>query len=67
MTEDRRTPESDGDDDYPTDNEDPYCYRCDCKGMILICIDDLCRGAGDCIHGDGWAVCPDCKGASGDF
>jgi hypothetical protein len=49
------------------DQEDPYCYRCDNKGLILTCIDDMCRGCGECMHGDGWAVCPDCKGASGDF
>lgn len=54
------------DGDYPYDDEEPYCYRCDNQGFIVVCIDDLCRGAGECMHGDGMAVCPDCKGASAD-
>jgi hypothetical protein len=50
--------------DDEADEEGGYCYRCDNKGTILICIDDLCRGAGECMHGDGEIVCPDCKGES---
>jgi hypothetical protein len=52
------------DDDYPYDDEDAYCHRCDNRGFILVCIDDMCRGAGECMHGDGEIVCPDCKGES---
>lgn len=33
------------------------CGNCD-DGMIVVCWDDLCRGAGYCMHGDGMAVCP---------
>lgn len=52
------------DDGYPYDDEDPYCYRCDNAGFIIVCVDDMCRGAGECMHGDGEIVCPDCKGES---
>lgn len=31
-----------------------------CNGIGVVCIDDMCRGAGECIHGDGW--CPECGG-----
>lgn len=30
---------------YPYDDEEPYCHRCDNKGTIIVCIDDMCRGA----------------------
>ncbi len=59
--------ELDDDDGYPFDDEEPYCYRCDNKGTIIVCIDDMCRGAGECMHGDGEIICPYCKGESGDF
>lgn len=38
------------------------CWRCGGEGFIVICIDDLCRGAGECMHGDGEIDCPECKG-----
>ena len=56
-----------------TTNEEDYyddeywqhdCHRCDSTGMILVCPDDMCRGLGYCIHGDGEIVCPVCKGES---
>lgn len=37
------------------------CSRCGGSGVILTCIDDLCRGAGECMHGDGEAPCPVCS------
>lgn len=43
-----------------------YCWRCDGNGEIVVCCDDLCRGVGRCIHGDGMDVCPACNG-SGDY
>lgn len=49
-------------DDYDDYDDEPYCYRCDGTGFIMICPDDLCRGSGECIHGDGEVVCPVCKG-----
>lgn len=50
--------------DYDAGDDDGYCQRCDNQGFIVICIDDMCRGAGECMHGDGEIVCPDCKGDS---
>jgi hypothetical protein len=38
------------------------CLRCDGEGFIVTCIDDMCRGAGECIHGYGETVCPECDG-----
>ena len=40
-------------DEFAEDPHDGYCYRCDDTGTILVCVDDMCRGAGECIHGDG--------------
>ena len=48
-------------------DEGGYCYRCDNKGTIIVCVDDMCRGAGECMHGDGEIICPDCKGENGDW
>ena len=42
------------------------CNRCDGDGWIVVCIDDLCRGAGECMHGDGMALCPECQGDDDD-
>ena len=39
------------------DEPHPDC-RCDGSGIIITCPDDLCRGAGHCIHGDGMKLCP---------
>jgi hypothetical protein len=43
---------------------DPHdtCWKCDGVGVLLVCIDDLCRGAGECMHGDGYAECGVCGG-----
>lgn len=42
--------------------DDNGCYRCGGEGFIITCIDDMCRGAGECMHGDGESVCPACNG-----
>lgn len=34
------------------------CNLCGDTGIIVDCIDDLCRGAGECMHGDGERLCP---------
>ena len=34
----------------------PHCV----DGWIIVCLDDICRGQGWCIHGDGDAICPHC-------
>lgn len=44
------------------DEFDVPCGRCFGEGRIITCIDDLCRGAGECMHGDGEVPCPDCDG-----
>lgn len=36
------------------------CQTCGGAGFLVTCIDDLCRGAGECMHGDGMGSCPDC-------
>lgn len=46
------------------DYDDEGCYRCGGKGYIVTCIDDLCRGQDECIHGDGEHPCPVCCGES---
>jgi hypothetical protein len=60
IVSDQSREEWDGDD--WDDPDDGYCYRCDNHGVIIVCVDDLCRGAGECMHGDGEMICPDCNG-----
>lgn len=49
----------------PWDDEDSdYCGECDNEGRVMLCPDDMCRGVGECIHDDGWMICPRCKGGS---
>ena len=57
------------DDDGPFDSEEswnmmtaPSIWRCGGGGFIVTCIDDLCHGAGECMHGDGEMICPECHG-----
>lgn len=38
------------------------CWKCGGEGFIVFCIDDLCQGTGECMHGDGEDVCPICEG-----
>lgn len=45
------------------DEELESCETCGGSGEILVCCDDICHGLGECIHGDGMAMCPDCKGS----
>lgn len=45
----------------PDPKATPIDCRCDGSGWYVICIDDVCRGVGECIHGDGMAACP-CEG-----
>jgi hypothetical protein len=49
----------DFDDFEPDDNSG--CYRCGGRGYIVTCIDDLCHGQDECIHGDPPTPCPDCN------
>lgn len=54
-------PEQIDEDDFYDDT--PTCQRCNGNGTILVCPDDMCRGMGECIHGDGEVICPNCDGA----
>lgn len=38
------------------------CPDCGGEGFVMVCCDDLCIGHGECIHGDGEAVCSTCGG-----
>lgn len=42
--------------------EQDGCQTCWGRGEIVTCIDDMCHGQEECIHGDGYSVCPDCGG-----
>lgn len=48
--------------DYFDDGDIGGCNTCGGAGYIVVCIDDMCRGAGECMHGDGEIPCPDCGG-----
>lgn len=68
MTDDNISRESDGIseeffDDFRDDFQDePYCYECDGKGYKVVCLDDLCHGEDECIHGDPPVICRACHG-----
>lgn len=49
-------------DEYDDDSYVGGCNTCGGEGFIVVCIDDMCRGAGECMHGDGEIPCPDCGG-----
>lgn len=54
--------EYDEDDEYDELHDPVPCWKCGGEGFEIICVDDLCHGAGHCMHGDGEAMCPLCKG-----
>ena len=40
------------------------CWECGLgEGQVLTCWDDLCQGAGECMHGDGYDDCTTCNGS----
>lgn len=45
----------DSNDDWIDDEGD--CQECGGEGWFVTCIDDMCRGLGYCIHGDGMRMC----------
>lgn len=49
-------------DDRPIYPDEDPCHECHGEGFVMVCIDDLCVGTGQCMHGDGEVVCPVCKG-----
>jgi hypothetical protein len=38
------------------------CQRCNGRGEIVTCIDDMCANNDECLHGDGYDTCPCCEG-----
>lgn len=48
-------------DEYDDDYLDG-CNTCGGRGWLIVCVDDMCQGAGECMHGDGEIPCPDCDG-----
>lgn len=49
-------------DDFDDYGEPVTCWFCLGEGFVVVCCDDLCQGAGHCMHGDGEDVCPECGG-----
>lgn len=39
----------------------PYCLECGGRGWVIRCIDDLCHGGDECIHGDPPVRCSLCN------
>jgi hypothetical protein len=37
------------------------CYACGGRGWFVDCIDDLCHGQDECIHGDPPSPCRECN------
>lgn len=37
------------------------CYECGGRGWKIVCIDDLCHGMDECIHGDPPIPCSNCN------
>jgi len=37
------------------------CYECGGRGWVVRCIDDLCHGQDECIHGDPPEPCRTCN------
>lgn len=37
------------------------CYECGGRGYRVTCIDDLCHGQDECIHGDPPTPCRNCN------
>lgn len=38
-----------------------FCYDCGGRGWKVVCIDDLCHGEDECIHGDPPVPCRTCN------
>jgi hypothetical protein len=54
------------DDEQPTreeweDFESRGCWNCGGRGWMVTCIDDLCHGQDECIHGDPPTPCRVCN------
>ena len=47
---------------YGYQDEGEHCWRCNGRGYLIVCPDDMCHGMDECIHGDGEITCPECHG-----
>jgi hypothetical protein len=47
-------------DDYDP-GEERYCYECGGRGWFVDCVDDMCHGQDECIHGDPPVPCRACN------
>lgn len=55
---------SEWDTGYYEDEPDGFgggCWYCGGRGWIVTCIDDMCHGQDECIHGDDPDPCPECN------
>lgn len=55
---------SERDDEDVFGDDDGYgggCFECGGRGWIVRCIDDLCHGQDECIHGDPPSPCMNCN------
>ena len=39
-----------------------YCARCEGRGVVIVCGEEVCRAVGACFHDAGTADCPSCGG-----
>lgn len=47
--------------DYDDDDMSDGCYACGGRGWFVDCIDDMCHGQDECIHGDPPRPCLICN------
>lgn len=50
-----------GFNDEDFDCRERSCYECGGRGYVVTCIDDLCHGQEECIHGDPPTPCRVCN------
>lgn len=53
--------DDDYDDYYDSEGRNSGCYECGGRGWKIVCIDDLCHGQDECIHGDPPVPCQICN------
>jgi hypothetical protein len=52
---------SNPEDNDPELGPNPGCYECGGRGWVVRCIDDVCHGQDECIHGDPPEPCSTCN------
>ena len=62
MSADNQIDAEDWEDYEPREHgPNPGCYECMGRGWVVRCIDDLCHGEDECIHGDPPSPCSLCN------